>query len=256
MSLRKTFILRIYRGTFGHQYWEEFSLDVEPGMNVISALMDIQKDPLTREGKATTPVVWDQGCLEEICGSCSMLINAYPRQACSALIEPLLEKSSVILLAPLTKFPLIRDLVVDRTSLFEALKRVRAWISTSTQTSSDEEKQHISPELQQSLYLLSTCMTCGCCSEACPQVSERSDFMGPAAVSQARLFNDQPLGKEEQAARARAMLAKDGIAGCANAQNCGKVCPKGIRLTESISIMGRQATKQFWKEILGHTEIT
>ena len=64
-----TFILKIYRGTPGAQYWEEFELNLRPGLNVISALMDIQKSPINRKGERVTPVAWKQGCLEEVCGS-------------------------------------------------------------------------------------------------------------------------------------------------------------------------------------------
>ena len=52
------FILRIYRGIPGHQYWEEFELYHKPGLNVISALMEIQKRPINRKGKSVTPVGW------------------------------------------------------------------------------------------------------------------------------------------------------------------------------------------------------
>src|SRR5271170_7629637 len=100
------FILKIYRGHPGSQYWEEFELEEAPGKNVISALMEIQKNPVNRNGKRVEPVVWEQGCLEEVCGSCSMLINGRPRQACTALIEPILRQSgkNTITLAPFTKF--------------------------------------------------------------------------------------------------------------------------------------------------------
>src|SRR5580700_860030 len=109
------FTLRIFRGVPGNQYWEEFELERVSGANVISCLMEIQKNPVNKEGKKTTPVAWEQGCLEEVCGSCSMLVNGKPRQACTALIETYMEAgSTTIILAPFTKFPLIRDLVVDR----------------------------------------------------------------------------------------------------------------------------------------------
>ena len=125
-----TFILRIYRGIPGAQYWEEFELALKPGLNVISALMEVQKNPVNRKGEKVTPVAWEQGCLEEVCGSCSMLVNSRPRQACTALIQGLLEssKSRTVILAPFTKYPLIKDLVVDRQALFDSLKKVKAWI--------------------------------------------------------------------------------------------------------------------------------
>jgi len=91
--MSSTFVLKIYRGNPGKQYWEEFELPLKPFSNVISALMEIQKNPVNRQGKKVTPVVWEQGCLEEVCGSCSMLINGKPRQACSALVDRILKET-------------------------------------------------------------------------------------------------------------------------------------------------------------------
>ncbi len=251
--METTYILKIYRGTPGHQYWEEFELPRHPQANVISALMQIQKNPINKQGEKTTPVAWEQGCLEEVCGSCSMLINGRPRQACTALIEPYLaaSKSHTLTLAPFTKFPLIRDLCVDRTQMFEALKKVKAWVSVDGSEDTGQFGPSISQEVQEAMYALSTCMTCGCCSESCPQVNEKSDFMGPAAMSQIRFFNANPTGALEKGERLNAALSSEGIAGCGNAQNCVKVCPKNIPLTESLSLIGREATKQAIKNFLG-----
>lgn len=246
-----SYILKIYRGTTGHQYWEEFELPFHFDANVISALMEIQKNPINRQGQKTTPVVWEQACLEEVCGSCSMLVNGVPRQACTALIKDYTHNGTgTITLAPLSKFPLIRDLQVDRSRMFEVLKKVRAWICACS-ADSTEFGMKVCPELQETLYPLSTCMTCGCCSESCPQISEKSNFMGPAALSQVRLFHSHPAGQCEKAKRMRAVLGEDGIAGCGNAQNCVRVCPKKIPLTESIPFIGREATKQAWNDFFG-----
>src|SRR3954447_24678634 len=69
--------------------WEEFDVAWHPQMNVISALMEIQKDPVDAKGNKVVPVVWESSCLEEVCGSCTMLVNGKVRQACSALIDQL-----------------------------------------------------------------------------------------------------------------------------------------------------------------------
>ncbi len=251
--METTYTLKILRGTPGDQYWEEFELMRHSQANVISALMEIQKNPINKKGEKTIPVAWEQGCLEEVCGSCSMLVNGRPRQACTALIENYIaaSKSHTIVLAPFTKFPLIRDLYVDRTQMFEALKKVRAWISVDGTEDTGQFGPPISQEVQEAMYVLSTCMTCGCCSESCPQVNEKSDFMGPAALSQIRLFNANPTGALEKSERLNAALGNEGIAGCGNAQNCVRVCPKEIPLTESLSLIGREATKQAIKNFLG-----
>src|SRR5579864_2218098 len=126
----KKFTLKIFRGAPDKQYWDEFELEVRPFLTITAALMDLQKNPMNKKQQKVTPVAWEQGCLEEVCGSCSMLVNGRPRQACTALIEEILGKtsSSRIVIAPMTKFPLVRDLVVDRDSMFENLKRIRAWV--------------------------------------------------------------------------------------------------------------------------------
>jgi len=246
-----TYVLRILRGTPNKQYWEEFELPFDRDANVISALMEIQKNPVNRQGVRTTPVVWEQGCLEEVCGACSMLINGVPRQACTALIKDYTRNGSdTIILAPFTKFLLIRDLLVDRSRMFEALKKISAWIFSQGSSEHREFGLKVSPELQQSLYPLSTCMTCGCCSESCPQVSEKCGFMGPAAISQVRLFNSNPSGEPEKSNRLRIILDDEGIAACGNAQNCVRVCPKKIPLTESIPLIAREAAKQAFKDFL------
>src|SRR3954467_3524971 len=123
----KSVILKIKRQATptSKSHWEEFSLPYRPNMNVISALMDIAADPVTRDGKATTPLTYDSNCLEEVCGSCAMLINGRARMACSALADQL---DQPIRLEPFSKFPIIRDLAVDRSVLFENLKAVKAWV--------------------------------------------------------------------------------------------------------------------------------
>src|SRR5215472_15525601 len=103
--------------------WEEFELAWRPGMNVISAMMEIAANPVTRSGRPTTPIAYDSNCLEEVCGSCAMLINGRARMACSALVDKL---EQPITLEPFSKFPVVRDLQVDRSVLFENLKRVKA----------------------------------------------------------------------------------------------------------------------------------
>src|SRR3569833_4360845 len=67
--------------------WEKFELPWRPGMNVISAMMEIAANPVTAGGQPTTPITYDSNCLEEICGSCAMRINGKARMACTALVE-------------------------------------------------------------------------------------------------------------------------------------------------------------------------
>ncbi|OJF17031.1 MAG: succinate dehydrogenase iron-sulfur subunit, partial [Bacillaceae bacterium G1] len=154
-------------------YWEEFRIPYRPNMNVISALMEIQKNPVNAAGKRVRAVAWESNCLEEVCGACSMVINGQVRQACSALIDRL---DQPIRLEPMATFPVEKDLIVERRRMFEALKTVKAWVP-SDGTHVKGPGPRISPDDQQEAYTFSTCMTCGCCLEACPNVHDRSPYL-------------------------------------------------------------------------------
>lgn len=250
-----SFLLKIRRGWPQQQYWEEFILRREPGKNVISALMEIQRHPINREGQRVAPVVWEQGCLEEVCGSCSMLINGRPRQACTALIEKLIEESgsTTIVLAPFSKFPLVRDLIVDRDQMFENLKKIHGWIDVENSLERGFGPR-ISQQKQEVMYQLSSCMTCGCCVEACPQSNRRSKFVGPQIIAQVKLFNDNPTGRMMRGKRLEPLMGEGGLAECGNAQNCVEVCPKKIPLTNAIGAVGRDLTFYAFRKLFGLTD--
>lgn len=220
--------------------WEEFALDWRPHMNVIICLRDIAERPITRDGKGTTPVSYEANCLEEVCGACAMLVNGVARQACSTLIDSL---EQPIRIEPLTKFPVVRDLVVDRSIMFENLKRMKCWVPLDG-TYDLGPGPRIAPDVQEKYYPLSRCITCGNCLEVCPQVNANSDFVGAAILSQVRLFNAHPTGAMHIKERLAAVMGPGGVADCANAQNCVEVCPKQIPLTESIAEVNRQAIRQ------------
>ena len=226
-------------------YWEEFSLPWKPGMNVISAMMEIAANPVTRDGKASWPITYDSNCLEEVCGSCAMRINGRARMACSALIDKL---DQPVTLEPLSKFPVVRDLAVDRSVLFENLKRVKAWVPIDgTYDLGSGPRQ--SPRQQEEAYPLSRCISCCCCMEACPQFNDQTNFVGAATIAQVRLFNTHPTGAAIKEDRLHALMGDGGIQECGYAQNCVEVCPKDIPLTNAISEVSGQVMKQAIKDI-------
>lgn len=222
-------------------YWETFAIPYRPNMNIISCLQYIAANPVTTEGKQTTTPVWDAGCLEEVCGACTMIINGKVRQSCSALVDKVSENGEPIVLEPMTKFPLVRDLWVDRSRLFNDLKRVKAWVPIDG-TYDLGAGPPISQELQDERYPLSRCISCGCCLEACPQYTPTNKFVGAAVISQARLFNDHPIGVALKNERLQALQGDGGVQECGKAGNCVQVCPKQIPLLESIAAIQRQMT--------------
>ncbi|MDO4542363.1 MAG: succinate dehydrogenase iron-sulfur subunit [Bacillota bacterium] len=224
-------------------YWEDFKIKYRPNMNVVSSLMEIQRNPVNSQGKTVNPVVWECNCFEEVCGACAMVINNMPRQACSALIDKILEENGAdkpIVLEPLSKFPVIRDLMVDRQVLFDNLRRVRAWIPIDGSFDIGRGPRY-DEHTRRWAYEISRCMTCGCCAEACPNFNNKSDFIGPSAIAQVRLFNAHPLGKMQKDDRLAALISHGGIQDCGNAQNCARVCPKDIPLTRAIAALNMDA---------------
>ena len=245
-------------------YWERHAVPYELNMNVISILQRIAANAKSQDGRPVAPVAWDCNCLEEVCGSCTMLVNGRTRMACTALVDKLMEDNpEEIELRPMSKFPVVRDLVVDRRRLFRSLERVEAWMPIDGSYDQGAGPR-ISPESQEDAYPLSTCISCGCCLEACPQFTKielvrhedetvvdfekrrRSafdrGFIGAHAISQAMLFNSHPTGQLIADQRLQAITAQGGIQMCGNAQNCVAVCPKSIPLTRSIARAGRAAT--------------
>jgi succinate dehydrogenase / fumarate reductase iron-sulfur subunit len=229
-------------------YWQEFRIPYRPGHNVVSALMAIRETPVTVDGERVEPVVWEFNCMEEVCGSCSMRINGRARQSCSALVDTLTQP---ITLEPLSKFPVVRDLMVDRTVMFEHLRRVRAWVDIDGSWDIHTGAPRISPQEWELNYALSRCMTCGCCMDACPQFGPGFEFMGPAPLAQVLLMNSHPTGRYSKADRLHAIMGAGGLSDCGSAQNCVKVCPKRIPLTTAIGKLGRETTLQLLKDVFG-----
>jgi succinate dehydrogenase / fumarate reductase iron-sulfur subunit len=167
------------------------------------------------------------------------------RQGCTALVDQLPQP---IKLEPMTKFPVVRDLRVDRSRIFEAFKRVHAWVDVDGTYDIGPGPRYSQSEAD-IRYSLSRCMACGCCMDACPNYGPQSDFIGAAAISQARLFNLHPTGKMTADTRVQALQQDGGVGGCGLAQNCAKVCPKEIPLVESISEMMRDTTKYAFRSL-------
>jgi succinate dehydrogenase / fumarate reductase iron-sulfur subunit len=226
--------------------WEEFVVPRLASMNVITCLQEIQKHPVDAAGTAVVPVVWECNCLEEVCGACSMVINGQARQACTALVDAL---SEPIVLEPLTKFPVLRDLAVDRGVMFASLKRIKGWVPIDG-TYDLGPGPRLAEQDRQFGYHLSRCMTCGCCMESCPQVNPKTNFIGPAPLAQALYFNTSPTGRMNAAERLEAVMGDGGITECGNAQNCVKACPKEVPLTTAIAGLNRATTWHFIKSWL------
>jgi len=229
---------------------EKFEIPYRPNMNITSLLGEIACNPVTTDGKSTAPIAYDSNCLEEICGSCAMLINGKARMACSALVDKLRsspDSDEPITLAPLSKFPVVRDLSVDRSVLFQNLKAVKAWVPIDGTYDLGAAPRQF-PQIQEERYPLSNCISCTICMEVCPQFNDSTNFVGAATIAQVKLFNMDPAGSVLKEERLRALAGDGGVQECGFAQNCVEACPKQLPLTEAISDITRDVIVQQVKD--------
>ncbi len=194
------------------------------------------------ERPAGGPVAWEASCLEGACGGCAMLVDGRAQLACVTPVADVGKPGRAISLAPLTKFPVERDLIVDRSGMTASLTEVHAWVSLGPSGPSAGPVESV--ERQQTRLSLAACIQCGACLEACPEVHGGSSFIGAFAINRAHLYNLHGSGALEKRARVRALMGEGGVGDCGKAQVCVEVCPVAIPLTESIAHVSRDATRE------------
>lgn len=227
-------------------YWEYFEILHKPGMTVISALNSIRRKAVNLDGRAVAPVMWDCQCLQKQCGSCAMIINKKVRLACDVLLQDL---DQPVCLEPLSKFKVLRDLVVSRVKDNTHQKKLKLWMfvdgfSTNNNYRSSLERDLISEELIK-------CIDCGACLEACPKYNSFTHFIGAKNLAKAYRLHTHPNGKIDKAFRFQQLIEPGGVADCDNVQNCNKVCPANLPLADAVARVKRQAFFEGIKKIFG-----
>jgi succinate dehydrogenase / fumarate reductase iron-sulfur subunit len=219
-------------------YWENFVLRYEDNDTVLSLLTKLE-----HPNGDSTPVHHECNCKEEICGTCTIRINGRPRLACSTKIKDLPESSlkKPIVLEPLQRFEVIKDLTVDRSRITRTLTKVKNWIITDDLFGA---KIDYSQNVQHEMYSYAKCINCGSCYDVCPHTGKmESKYMGPSAIAHVITMNDHPLGKENSKERLQSIMGSDGVSNCGKAMICEKVCPKKVPLVRSVTRANREALK-------------
>lgn len=187
-------------------------------MTVASVLRAINADPdyTDTEGRRVNPLRWECSCLQKKCGACAMRINGRPRLACDAVLAEFRRRGR-ILLEPLRKFPVVADLITDRSILMRNLMQMQIWFEQNAETPESARDQ---------AYEASRCLQCGCCLEICPNFNPAGDFYGMAGVlPAARLLTALPESQEKALFAAyRTHLYE----GCGKSLSCHDICPAGI----------------------------
>ncbi|MBE6010072.1 MAG: succinate dehydrogenase [Lachnospiraceae bacterium] len=187
---------------------------------VATALTAINANPDVSDhtGNPVEPIVWECSCLQKKCGACAMRINGRPALACDAKLRDLTDgKNSVITLEPLRKFPVVADLMVDRSIMYENLKQIGVWL---------RDEANLTQEKYDLAYEGSRCLQCGCCLEICPNFYAGGTFAGTAGfVPTVRLISEL-TGKERR--EVKRAYRKYIYNGCGKSLACRDICPAGI----------------------------
>jgi succinate dehydrogenase / fumarate reductase, iron-sulfur subunit len=214
--------------------------DVSPDMSFLE-MFDVLNEELITEGQE--PIAFDHDCREGICGMCSMHINGKPHGPLEGVTTCQLHMRSfkdgdTIVVEPwrATAFPVIKDLVVDR-SAFDRVIASGGFVSINTGNAQDANNLPIGKETSDQAFAAAACIGCGACVAACKNASAM--LFVSAKVSQLSLL---PQGQPERESRALKMVAQmdaEGFGSCTNTGACAAECPKGISL-ENIAKLNRE----------------
>ncbi len=213
-------------------HFEDYRVAFTPGMTVLDGLWRVKE---TR----APGLAWRSSCRMGVCGSCGMLINGRPRLACNTQVSDL--GGSVVVVAPLPNFAIVRDLVPELAPMFDAHVAMMPYVVREDV----EEREHPSGEFWQSAHELEEflqftyCIKCGCCMAACPTYASDARYSGPMPLAQAHRYNADT--RDGGFAARRVVLAGEkGPWRCHYAGECSRVCPKGVDPAKAIQLMKRE----------------
>lgn len=238
------FKLRIkrYDPVEDNSYFQEFNMEENLEMTITGILtkLNSRRPLLDIEGCIAKPIDWESSCRQKMCGACAMIINGTPRLACSTFLADLCnegQKNILIQLEPLCKFPIVRDLRVDRSQMFEDMKKMRIWLDARAIVDKKEWEHQ---------YESATCIMCGCCLEVCTNYSLNNNFVGAAVMNGAyRVATQQPQGSNRK--KFIKENIKNGQGHCSKSLSCEQVCPMNIPIGALTSKLNRLYVKEFFK---------
>ena len=209
-------------------YWEVFDYDGSADNSVAGVLdyINYHDDVVDIHGRSSTRIGWECSCLQGVCGACAMVINGVPALACETLLKDL--KGGMIEIRPLRKFPVIHDLITDRSSIHENLMRTNVYIGEYRPSADGDHAQQ---------YAAAKCLKCGLCLEVCPNYVDGRTFYG------AVFANDCYLAASRN--RFRAKEIRDIYAvhfghDCSKSLSCMDVCPMKIPTIASMARLNRR----------------
>ena len=224
---------------FSEPYWETFNAEV-PGDMSIAGLLDhlnYHDDIVDENGKATTRIGWECSCLQGMCGSCAMVINGVPALACETFLRDL--SGDTVTIRPLQKFPVIHDLLTDRSVIQDNLMQENIYIeefrpdtggSKSKASAKKLEKEHAHQ------YAAAKCLKCGLCLEVCPNYTDGSTFFGAVFANDCYLVASR---NAEKSGDIKKLYGEHFGKTCSKSLSCMDVCPMKIPTIASMAKLNR-----------------
>lgn len=231
-------IIKIKRSDSNHNsYCQEFEYDGDMNIPVTTLLEKInQQEVKTVNGENISPITFSCSCLQGLCGSCAMIINDVPQLACKAFLNDVVANNQIVI-EPLSKFPIISDLKIDRSSIYETTKDMQIWL---------EDNAKINNKNIPFEYKMSLCLMCGCCLEACPNFVVHSDYIGiPQVVSSIKILNQETNNKHIK--HVKENYKTRFYPNCVKSLLCQDVCPMEIPTQTAISKMNKYSVWWFWQ---------
>jgi len=232
--------------------FETYRMEAVSTASSFLEMLDLLNEQLIGEGKE--PIAFDHDCREGICGMCSLVINGIPHgrnalQTTCQLHMRSFSDGDTITIEPYRSnpFPVLRDLVVDRSS-FDTIMQAGGFVNQGIGAAQDANALPISKEVADKAMDAAACIGCGACVAACPNASAM--LFTSAKLSQ---LNMLPQGRPEKDRRSLGMVrAMDeaGFGNCTNIGECEAACPKGISL-DFIAMMNRDYAVASVKEFFG-----
>lgn len=214
-------------------HFEEYTLDnVNEHMSFLE-MLDVLNEELILQDQE--PLEFDYDCREGICGSCNLVINGQahgPKErvaACQLHMRNYKDGDHITIEPPrATAFPVIKDLVVDR-SAFDRIIEAGGYVSVKTGSAGEANAILVDKDKSDTAFDYATCIGCGACVAACPNASA-SLFTGAKIAHLGKL----PQGDLERSKRVVAMvdqMKEEGFGDCSNFAECEAVCPVGISIS-------------------------
>lgn len=220
-------------------FWQEFSVDIEPGMVVLDALHLIHD---YQDGT----LAYRYSCRGAICGSCAMRINGEAALACKAQIKNIVQDGDTIEIEPLLNMGVIKDLVVDQKPFFDEIKKSYTWLVEVHKRAPDEPvkfQENMSESEYDEWLRSSYCIRCQACFSDCPKRLKAASFIGPQACVDRYKYIFNPLDALTER-RLEDAAGPGGVFDCEKFGNCVKVCPKDIRPMRAITFIQRRIKKE------------